>query len=332
MKHHNSCANDMAKRSKEVILITGGAGFMGSCFTNMMVTKLPDTQFIIVDALTGVADKHNIEVWDRPNFSFEICDIRDAAALDHIFAAVKPTHVVHFAAETHVDVSIRNPLLFLETNVIGTHNVASASRAHNVERVLHISTDEVYGALTAQARPFTEKDAFRPNSPYSASKASAEHIMRAFRETYGLPVVIARSSNNYGPRQDATKFIPVCINRLLKGEQIPLYGKGTNVRDWIYVEDSAAAFETILRKGALGEAYNVGASGELKNIDVVKKLLKLTKSPPSRISYVADRPGHDYRYALSSAKLRRLGWKPHTPFAIGLQKTLEWYSRPTRDR
>ncbi len=318
------------KRNNDVILITGGAGFMGSCFTNMMVAKYPDSRFIVVDALTGIADKRNIEVWDKQNFSFELCDIRDAAALDHIFASVQPTHVVHFAAETHVDVSIKKPLLFLETNVIGTHNVAAACLSHQVSRVLHISTDEVYGALSARARPFRETDPFKPNSPYSASKASAEHVMRAFRETYGLPVVIARSSNNYGPRQDSTKFIPLCIDRLLRGKQIPVYGKGLNVRDWIYVEDSASAFETILRKGTVGEAYNVGASGEMKNIDVVRKLLTLTKSPKSRIEYVTDRPGHDFRYALSSAKLRRLGWKPRTPFADGLKKTLDWYRAATR--
>ncbi len=321
----------MAKRNtNEVILITGGAGFMGSCFTNMIVAKRPKSRIVVVDALTAVADKKNIHVWDAPNFVFRKCDIRDKKALERVFVEFKPTLVVHFAAETHVDESIKNPLLFLETNVIGTHNVAALSLAQNVSRVLHISTDEIYGALSAKARPFIETDSMKPNSPYSASKASAELVLRAFHETYGLPVVIARSSNTYGPGQDLSKFIPLFITRLLSGKQLPLYGKGLNVRDWIYVEDSAAAFETVLRKGNVGEVYNVGASNEYRNIDVVRKLLALTKSPSSRIEYVQDRLGHDFRYALSSVKLRRLGWKPRIQFDEGLKKTLEWYRAYTR--
>ncbi len=315
----------MAKRNKEVLLITGGAGFMGSCFTNMVVKKRPNTLVVVVDALTSVADKKNIHVWKEPNFTFRKCDIRNAATLNRVFAQFKPTVVVHFAAETHVDVSIANPLLFLETNVLGTHNVAAAALSHKVSRVLHISTDEVYGALTKNAQPFEENDPMRPNSPYSASKASAEHVMRAFCETYGLPVVVARSSNNYGPGQDATKFIPVCITRLLAGKPIPLYGKGTNARDWVYVEDSAAAFETILRKGEIGQAYNVATSHELRNIDVVEKLLSLTGNTSEMISYVRDRPGHDFRYALSTTKIKKLGWKPRVSFDEGLRRTLAFF-------
>lgn len=298
---------------------------MGSCFTNMMVEKYPLSHVVVIDSLTSVANKKNIHVWNTKNFTFRKCDIRNAKAVERIFAEFKPTHVVHFAAETHVDVSIKNPALFLETNVFGTHNIAAASRAHGVTRVLHISTDEVYGALTKNAAPFTESHPMLPNSPYSASKASAEHVMRAFRETYGLPVVIARSSNNYGPGQDRTKFIPVCITRLLSGQKIPLYGKGTNVRDWVFVEDSASAFEVILQKGKIGEAYNVGASAELRNIDVVYKVLALTGKSKSMIAYVADRLGHDFRYALSTAKIRRLGWKPRVSFDDGLRRTVDYF-------
>lgn len=325
MKPRASCANAMAKRNKEVLLITGGAGFMGSCFTNMVVQKHPATHVIVIDSLTSVADKKNINVWNAKNFTFRKCDIRNKKAVERIFAEFKPTMVVHFAAETHVDVSIKNPALFLETNVFGTHNIAAAALLHGTHRVLHISTDEVYGALSKSARPFVETDPMLPNSPYSASKASAEHVMRAFRETYGLPVVIARSSNNYGPGQDATKFIPVCITRLFAGKKIPLYGKGTNVRDWVYVEDSAAAFETILKKGKIGEAYNVGASHELRNIDVVKKVLTLTGHTNTMITYVTDRAGHDFRYALVTAKMRRLGWKPRVSFDEGLRRTVEYF-------
>jgi dTDP-glucose 4,6-dehydratase len=315
----------MKRKNSETILVTGGAGFMGSCFTNLLVATHPHTRVVVVDALTSVADKKNLHVWSSKNFVFRRCDIRNARSLERIFAEFKPTSVVHFAAETHVDASIENPALFLETNVFGTYNIAAASRAHGVDRILHISTDEVYGTLTKKAAPFSEAHPVLPNSPYSASKASAEHILRSFRETYGLPILIARSSNNYGPGQDKTKFIPVCITKLLHGEKIPLYGKGTNIRDWVYVEDSAAAFMTILKKGVVGEVYNVGATYELRNIDVVKKILAITGNTSQMISYVTDRPGHDFRYALSTAKIRRLGWKPRVSFDEGLRRTVEYF-------
>ena len=324
----------MAKKSKskkDVILVTGGAGFMGSTFVNTYALRYPDTKVVVVDALTSVADKRNIAVLKEPNVSFVRADIRNKRTIDNIFKKFQPTMVAHFAAETHVDVSILNPQLFLETNIIGTHTIAAASLAHGVRRFLHISTDEVYGALGTRDPAFTEESQIRPNSPYSASKAGAEHVVRAFQETYGLDTVIARSSNNYGPRQDATKLIPLFTTRLLKGEDVPLYGKGLTVRDWIYVDDAVNAFITILEKGVSGQVYNVGSRTELRNIDIVRILLKLTGENTSKISYVQDRRGHDFRYALDTKKIIKLGWKPLIPFEDGIRRTVEYYrTRPLK--
>ena len=320
------------KDKKRTVLVTGGAGFMGSHFVNHSVRKYPSEHFVVVDSLTAVADKKNISVWGAKNFTFVRCDIRNMRALEKIFKKFAPERVVHFAAETHVDVSIRHPQIFLETNVMGTFNLLTLAHAYKASRFLHISTDEVYGALPPKGRAFTESSPFNPNSPYSASKAGAEHIVRAFHETYGLDTVIARCTNNYGPGQDATKFIPVCITRALLGKQLPIYGKGLNVRDWIYVSDSTAAFDAVLRCGKSGEVYNIGAGVQMRNIDVARQILKQTGRDASLISYVHDRPGHDFRYALNTAKIRReLNWKPKVHFDEGLQKTVEWdKTRQTR--
>lgn len=318
------------RTSQRTLLVTGGAGFMGSHFVNFVARKYPTRRIVIVDALTKVADKKNIDVLGFPNVTFIKADIRNAVAMRRVFTTYRPSEVVHFAAETHVDVSIKNPQIFLETNVMGTYNIAMLAHEATA-RLLHISTDEVYGSLTKRAPVFTEHSPISPNSPYSASKAAAEHIVRAFHETFGLDAVIARSSNNYGPRQDRTKFIPLFVSSLLSGKSVPLYGRGENVRDWIYVDDSVAAFVLLLKKGVPGGVYNVSAGNERRNIDVVHSLLELTDRSSDAIRYVADRPGHDFRYALDSKKLRKLGWKPMVSFSDGLQKTVDHYrTRPNK--
>ncbi len=316
-----------AKRNKpRTTLITGGAGFIGSHYANRVVQAYPSERFVIVDALTSVSNKKNLSVLDQPHVTFIQADIRDLKRLQEIFSEHKPTHVVHFAAETHVDVSIKNPLLFLETNVLGTYNLLTCAKDVDAKRFTHISTDEVYGALGKKDRPRTEHDAQLPNSPYSASKAGAEHIVRAFAETYGLHTVIVRCSNNYGPGQDASKFIPVCINTLIKGGTIPVYGRGLNIRDWIYVADAVEAIDLVERKGARGSVYNIGGGAERTNIEIARAIVKAFKAPKSAITFVTDRPGHDFRYALNTKKIRsELGWKPHTPFEKGLALTIQWY-------
>lgn len=246
--------------------------------------------------------------------------------MEKIFKKYRFTDVIHFAAETHVDVSIRSPKLFIETNIVGTYNLLALSRAYGISRFFHISTDEVYGALREKEPASTERDPHRPNSPYSASKASAEHIVRAFNETFGLHTVIARCSNNYGPYQDSSKFIPVCILNVLRGRKIPVYGSGKNIRDWLYVDDCAKALDRIWKKGRVGEAYNVGAGEQRRNIDVARMIVKHLGVSDDMIEFVPDRLGHDFRYALNTTKIRRgLGWRPTTSFEDGLKKTVWWY-------
>lgn len=309
----------------KTILVTGVAGFIGSNFINYAVQKYPKYRFIGVDSLTGIADKRNILVQDKKNFEFYRCDIRDRIDLKKIFYDTAPTDVIHFAAETHVDFSIRNPIIFSETNVNGTNNLLYLSHKHGIGRFHFISTDEVYGALGPSDKQSTEDSPIVPNSPYSASKAAAELFVRSYNKTFGMDTVITRSSNNYGPHGDTTKFIPLCISRLLLGKKIPLYSKGEQVRDWLYVEDCVRAIDTVFHKGIPGEIYNIGGDNELRNIDVVEKLLKIFGKNKTYIQYVADRPGHDFRYSLDSAKLRKLGWKPLTTFDEGLKKTVAFY-------
>ena len=311
---------------KKKILVTGGAGFIGSNYLNKYVAKYPDYFFINVDALTYAGNLDNIEVKKRNNYVFRKADIRNLALLEKIFVYFKPTDVIHFAAESHVDLSIENPSLFVETNVNGTNNLLLLSKKHSIDRFHQISTDEVYGSLGHKDKPFTRNSPLKPNSPYSASKASADLLVRAYNKTFGLNTVITRCSNNYGPNQDASKLIPKFLSNLLAGKKVPLYSKGENIRDWIYVGDHIDAIDLVFHKGKSGEVYNIGGDCELANINIAKRLLELTGHDESFIEPVADRPGHDFRYAINNAETNaELGWKPKVAFNDGIKMTLEYY-------
>ncbi|MBX4200296.1 dTDP-glucose 4,6-dehydratase [Candidatus Parcubacteria bacterium] len=316
-----------SKVSKKTILVTGVAGFMGSDFINYAVIKYPRYNFVGIDSLTGVSDKNNIEVRDKNNFVFVRVDIRDRTELQKIFHEYKPTDVIHFAAETHVDLSIKNPIIFSETNVNGTNNLLYLSKMYKISRFHFISTDEVYGSLKLGDKSWTETSPTSPNNPYSASKAAAELFALSYHKTFGMDIVITRSSNNFGPRQDRTKMIPLFISKLLKKEKIPLYGKGLQMRDWLYVRDHSIAVDHVFHKGKQGEIYNVTGGNEMRNIDLVKKLLKLFGLNSKYIGHVKDRLGHDFRYSLDGSKLHKLGWSPGTSFREGLEKTLSFYRR-----
>ncbi len=325
------------------IFITGGAGFIGSAVVRQFMTET-DATVINVDKLTYAGNLESVaEVSDNPRYHFEKVDICDAAAMQRLFADYQPDAVMHLAAESHVDRSIDGPAQFIETNILGTYTLLEATRnywqglpdaAKARFRFHHISTDEVYGTLGADGY-FTEETAYQPNSPYSASKAASDHLVRAWHHTYGLPVVTTNCSNNYGPYHFPEKLIPLVIIKALRGEPLPIYGKGDNIRDWLYVEDHARALRLVLEKGRLGETYNIGGHNERTNLDVVKticahldELLPDSQFVPhaSLITYVADRPGHDKRYAIDAGKLEReLGWRPAETFESGLRKTVEWY-------
>lgn len=316
---------------KKRIIVTGGAGFIGSNFLNYAVKRYPNELFINVDCLTYAADIKNVAVSRAKNYAFEKEDIRDLAAMTSVFEKYQPTHIIHFAAESHVDHSISDPSVCLKTNVEGTNVLLSLAREYELQRFHLISTDEVYGALGAGEAPFTEESPYAPRNPYSASKAAAELLTRAYRETYGLDVVITRSSNNYGPHQDKTKLIPKFISLLHEGKKVPLYATGSNIRNWLYVEDNVRAVDLVFRKAKDGSIYNVGGTVELTNMEVTKTLLAALKRDESSIEYVADRPGHDFRYSLSSEKLEReLGWKPKVSFAQGIKKTLTFYGSKSK--
>lgn len=308
------------------VFVTGGAGFIGSNYLNKYVPIYKDTLFVNLDALTYAADLANITVSDYSNYIFLKLDIRDRKALSKAFETYAPDGVIHFAAESHVDYSIARPELFIETNVVGTHNLLAESLAHTVKRFHQISTDEVYGSLLEDMPAFTEESTLAPNNPYSASKAAADLLVRSYHQTFGLDVVITRCSNNYGPNQDATKLIPLFLKKLLAGENVPLYGTGENVREWLFVEDAVTAIDCVFRKGISGEVYNIGGGVEVQNIAVVRQLLALTGLSEKMITYVTDRPGHDFRYALDSTKiLNELGWSPTTSFEEGLKKTYDFF-------
>ena len=309
-------------------LVTGGAGFIGSNYLNYAVKKYPRELFINVDALTYAADLRNVTVQKKKNYAFEKADICDMPAMTQIFDTYKPTHIIHFAAETHVDHSIVTPGLCIKTNVEGTNNLLQLARDYKVARFHLISTDEVYGDLKRSAAPFTEKSPYSPRNPYSASKASSELLLLSYMQTYGLPGVITRSSNNYGPGQDATKLIPKFINFLLQGKKVPLYATGKNIRSWMYVEDNARATDLVFRKGKNGEIYNIGGGEEHTNLGITKTLLKILGKTEKEIEYVTDRPGHDFRYALSNKKIAgELGWKPRVNFEKGIRKTVAFYRK-----
>ncbi len=315
---------------KKRTLVTGGAGFIGSNYLNYAVKKYPDELFINIDSLTYAADLTNVSVDTASNYHFEKCDIRDEVALTHIFETYVPTAIIHFAAESHVDQSIENPGIFVETNIVGTDTLARLARESKIERFHFISTDEVYGDLSVEGEPFTELSPYNPRNPYSASKASAELILLSHFRTYGLPVVITRSSNTYGPHQDVTKLIPRFVTNLILGKKIPLYGDGKNIRSWLYVEDCVRGIDVVFRGGKIGETYNIGSDEELANIEVARILLKNLGKTEKEIEPVTDRLGHDFRYALSSAKVaQELGWKPHMAFAEGIEKTIAFYKQKT---
>jgi len=320
------------------LLVTGGAGFIGSAVVRQAIGA--GHEVANLDALTYAACLENVaSVADNPLYAFEQADIRDAGALQRIFAKHQPDAVMHLAAESHVDRSIDGPAAFIETNVNGTYQLLEAARNYWNDqgkpegfRFHHISTDEVYGTLGATGM-FTENTPYAPTSPYSASKAASDHLVRAWFETYGLPVVITNCSNNYGPYHFPEKLIPVVILRALAGEPIPVYGKGENIRDWLYVEDHADALLTVLQKGNVGRTYNIGGENEAKNIDLVRTICDIldrkrpTGTPYAKqITYVTDRPGHDLRYAIDPTRIRtELNWRPSVTLEQGLERTVQWY-------
>ena len=325
------------------IVVTGGAGFIGSAVIRHLIQHT-DATVINVDKLTYAGNLESLAaVSTHPRYRFERVDICDAKELERVFRTHRPSAVMHLAAESHVDRSIDGPAAFIETNIVGTYTLLQAARAYWSElqaaakstfRFHHISTDEVYGSLGATGL-FTEDNSYEPNSPYSASKASSDHLVRAWHHTYGLPVVTTNCSNNYGPYQFPEKLIPLVILNALEGKPLPVYGKGENVRDWLYVEDHARALCLVLEQGHIGEVYNIGGHNEQKNLDVVHAIcglmdelvLKSKFVPHTKlINFVQDRPGHDQRYAIDASKIQReLGWKPKETFASGLRKTVQWY-------
>lgn len=320
------------------LLVTGGAGFIGSAVVRQAVAR--GHEVVNLDALTYAACLDNVaSVADSPSYAFEQADIRDRAALDRIFAAHEPDAVMHLAAESHVDRSIDGPGDFIETNITGTYQLLEAARAYWTAqgkpasfRFHHISTDEVFGSL-GETGQFTEETPYDPRSPYSASKAASDHLVRAWGETYGLPVVLTNCSNNYGPYHFPEKLIPVVILNALGGRDIPVYGAGENVRDWLYVEDHADALLTVLEKGTVGRSYNIGGENEARNIDLVRMICAILdeKRPKNaryedQIAFVTDRPGHDLRYAIDPTRIAtELGWRPSVTLQEGLEKTVQWY-------
>ncbi len=311
------------------VLVTGGAGFIGSNFIYHLLGAYPDYRIVCVDCLTYAGNISTLaEAMKSKNFSFYKTNICDRKGIYEIFEAEMPDIVVNFAAESHVDRSIDAPEIFLTTNILGTQVLMDACRKYGIKRYHQVSTDEVYGDLPLD-RPelyFTEETPIHTSSPYSASKASADLLVLAYHRTYGLPVTISRCSNNYGPYHFPEKLIPLMIVNALNNKPLPVYGNGENIRDWLYVEDHCKAVDLIIHKGKAGEVYNIGGHNEMKNIDIVKMICKALDKPESLITYVADRKGHDRRYAIDPSKIHNeLGWLPQTKFADGIRKTIDWY-------
>jgi len=320
------------------IIVTGGAGFIGANFLNHLAPRLPEHEFVNVDKLTYAANLGSLrEIEKLPNYRLRRVDITDMAAVDAVFDEVDPDLVIHFAAESHVDRSIHGPREFIRTNIEGTFNLLEACRARwsgDDNRLFHhVSTDEVYGSL-GDTGLFEESTAYDPSSPYSASKASSDHIVRAYHRTYGLPVKITNCSNNYGPMQFPEKLIPVIILNTLERKALPIYGKGLNVRDWLYVQDHCEAIWTVIQKGAVGRTYNIGGNNEKQNIEVVDTLCQIVAEETGASvdellalkEFVTDRPGHDLRYAIDATRIRKeCGWEPKETFDTGIRKTVKWY-------
>ncbi|MDY6045976.1 MAG: dTDP-glucose 4,6-dehydratase, partial [Anaerobutyricum sp.] len=310
------------------IIVTGGAGFIGANFVYLELKEHPEDRIVCIDKLTYAGNLETLkEAMEYPNFRFEKMDICDREAVFALFEEEKPDIVVNFAAESHVDRSIEDPGIFLQTNIIGTQVMMDASRKYGVKRYHQVSTDEVYGDLPLD-RPdlfFTEETPLKTSSPYSSSKAGADLLVNAYHRTFGLPTTISRCSNNYGPYQFPEKLIPLMIANALADKSLPVYGEGLNVRDWLYVEDHCKAIDLIIREGKVGEVYNIGGHNEMKNIDIVKIICEALGKPESLITHVTDRKGHDMRYAIDPAKIHaELGWLPETMFKDGIQKTIQW--------
>ncbi|HDR7135404.1 TPA: dTDP-glucose 4,6-dehydratase [Bacillus cereus] len=308
------------------VLVTGGAGFIGSNFVRYMVKKYPEYNIVNLDSLTYAGNLENLkDIEELSNYKFVKGDIADRQFINQLFKEEKFDYVLNFAAESHVDRSITNPDIFIQTNIQGTQVLLDAAKNAEVKKYLQVSTDEVYGTL-GETGYFTEETPLASNSPYSSSKAGADLLVRAYHETFGLPVNITRCSNNYGPFHFPEKLIPLMIINALNDKQLPVYGDGLNVRDWLHVEDHCQAIDLVLHKGKNGEVYNVGGNNERTNIEIVKTILKALGKPESLIKYVTDRPGHDRRYAIDATKLREeLGWSPKYNFDTGIEQTIKWY-------
>lgn len=307
------------------LLVTGGAGFIGSNFVLYMLQQHPDYQIVNVDALTYAGNLENLKSIDNhPNYTFVKADITDVTAMDELISQGVDV-VVNFAAESHVDRSILEPEVFVKTNVLGTQVLLDAAKKYSITKFVQVSTDEVYGSLGATGL-FTEETPLAPNSPYSASKAGGDLLVRAYHETFGLPVNITRCSNNYGPYQFPEKLIPLMISRALADQALPVYGDGMNIRDWLYVEDHCSAIDLVIHKGVNGEVYNIGGNNERTNVHIVNTVLQELGKPDSLITYVQDRPGHDRRYGIDPTKImNELGWKPKHTFETGIKETIQWY-------
>jgi len=306
-----------------MIFVTGAAGFIGSNFVHFLTEKTNE-EIVIIDKVTYAGSIRNL--YPLAQHKIERIDIADFDELNLVFKEYKPSAVFHFAAESHVDNSIKNATPFVSTNVTGTVNLLQLSVDHEVDMFHHISTDEVYGSLGYHDPSFTEETSYDPQNPYSASKAASDHFVMAFHNTFGLPVKITNCSNNYGPRQNVEKLIPKTITNILQGNKIPVYGKGENIRDWIYVEDHCEAIYEVFNRGKVGEKYNIGGECEVRNIDLIKKLLEILGGSEDLIEYVQDRPGHDLRYSIDNAKIEsELGWSPKYTLDKGLEKTINWY-------
>ena len=312
----------LKKEDKMQILVTGGLGFIGSNFIRHIMSKYPDYTITNIDKMTYAGNPENLkDIEKNKKYSFVKGDICDAKIVDRLIKG--KDIVLNFAAETHVDRSIDDPKSFIRTDVDGTHTLLEAAKKHGIKKFIQISTDEVYGSI--EKGSFTEDSVLQPNSPYSASKAGGDLIARSYNKTFGVPVIITRSSNNFGPYQYPEKLIPLFITNLLEGRKVPVYGDGLNVRDWLYVIDNCEAIDFVMHKGSIGEIYNIGADNEKTNIEITKLLLKELGKNESSIEFVKDRPGHDKRYSINSSKLRKLGWKPRFKFERALKETVKWY-------